>query len=408
MVLFEQLKYLKMASKSSVSAQDVLKINPEDISGSWRRWYNGFKLKVKLRKLDMGFDTVQDGDNVVRVPKFTDAHQVLMLLNAIGTEGQEVLVASGIDIDDDETNYKVLVDALVAHYQREESLYIRLRKFVTVRQCAGEDSRDYLKRVERLSRDLDFFKSDNADTMAALQTARKSLAMMLAVTGLRDQQLCKELIAKNDLTWGQLSNISKCVSTAKESIDKLGTSMKAVSIKSEPVDEVRVQDTSTREVSRVEHNRGSRRRDSRSRSRSFDRHRGHGSGYNSHGRGRSRSGSWSRDQHRSRNQHRGSRDHHKGSRDNGTTMRCHECNSSSHIARFCPRIICYKCRGRGHQARDCGVDMDGRSREYSRSPDNRRDPTPHRPEYSRGGSRSPDRRVQFVSRVKDEYSDSDE
>ena len=206
----------------------------------------------------MGFDTVQDGENVVRVPKFTDAHQVLMLLNGIGTEGQEVLVASGIDIDDDDTNNKILIDALVAHYQREESLYIRLRKFVTVRQCAGEDSRDYLKRVERLSRDLDFFKSDNADTMAALQTARKSLAMMLAVTGLRDQQLCKELIAKNDLTWGQLSNISKCVSTAKESIDKLGTSMKAVSIKSEPVDEV--QDTSTREVSRVEHNRGSRRK----------------------------------------------------------------------------------------------------------------------------------------------------
>ena len=110
-----------MASKSSVSAQDVLKIDPDDISGSWRRWYNGYKLKVKLRKLDMGFDTVQDGDNVVRVPKFTDAHQVLMLLNAIGTEGQEVLVASGIDIDDDDTNYNVLVDSLVAHYQREES-----------------------------------------------------------------------------------------------------------------------------------------------------------------------------------------------------------------------------------------------------------------------------------------------
>ena len=70
------------------------------------------------------------------------------------------------------------------------------------------------------------FKSDNADTMAALQTARKSLAMMLAVTGLRDQQLCKELLAMNGLTWEQLSNISKCVSTAKESIDKLGVNKK--------------------------------------------------------------------------------------------------------------------------------------------------------------------------------------
>ena len=69
----------------------------------------------------MGFDTVHDGENVIRVPRFTDAHQVLMLLNAVGTEGQEVLVASGVDIDDDDTNYNVLVDSLVAHYQWEES-----------------------------------------------------------------------------------------------------------------------------------------------------------------------------------------------------------------------------------------------------------------------------------------------
>ena len=96
-----------------------------------------------------------------------------------------------------------------------------------------------------------FFKSDNANTMTALQTARKSLAMMLTVTGLGDQQLCTEIIAKNDLTWDKLSNISKCVSTAKESIDKLGTNMKVVSIKSESVYEVRIQGTSTREVSRV-------------------------------------------------------------------------------------------------------------------------------------------------------------
>ena len=199
--------------------------------------------------------------------------------------------------------------------------------------------------------------------------------------------------------------------------------MKAVSIKSEPVDEVRIQDTSTREVSRVEHTRGSRRRDSRSRSTSFDRQRGHGSGYNSYERGRSRSESWSRNQHKgssdqhrgssdqrrgSSDRHRGSRNQHRESRNNVTTMRCHECNSSSHIARFCPRIICYKCRGRDHQARDCGVEMDGRSREYSRSPDSMRDPTPHRPEYGRGVSRSPNRKVQFVGRGKDRCSDSDE
>ena len=42
------------------------------VSGSWRRWCNGFKLKVKLRKLDMGFDMVKDGKNVIKLPKSID------------------------------------------------------------------------------------------------------------------------------------------------------------------------------------------------------------------------------------------------------------------------------------------------------------------------------------------------
>ena len=56
------IEYLQMASKSSFLAQDVLKMDPEDLSGFCRRWYNGLKLKVELRNLDMGFHTVQDGE----------------------------------------------------------------------------------------------------------------------------------------------------------------------------------------------------------------------------------------------------------------------------------------------------------------------------------------------------------
>ena len=40
--------------------------------------------------------------------------------------------------------------------------------------------------------------------MTALQTARKSLAMMLGEAGLRDQQLDKELIAKKRFDVGTI------------------------------------------------------------------------------------------------------------------------------------------------------------------------------------------------------------
>ena len=70
---------------------------------------------------------------------------------------------------------------------------------MTVRQCAGEDYSSYLLRVEKLSRSLEFFNSENAAANDALQAARNSLAVVLAVNGLRDQALCRELISVNDL-----------------------------------------------------------------------------------------------------------------------------------------------------------------------------------------------------------------
>ena len=89
---------------------------------------------------------------------------------------------------------------------------MRTQKFVTVNQCLGEEYTNYLCRVERLSRDLEIFTSDNTVANTALQAARDSLALVLAVNGLRDRDLCAELIAKPDLTWALLSSLlrSKC------------------------------------------------------------------------------------------------------------------------------------------------------------------------------------------------------
>ena len=35
------------------------------------------------------------------------------------------------------------------------------------------------------------------------------------------------------------------------------------------------------------------------------------------------------------------------------SRKCFSCNQPDHVAPQCPTIQCYKCRGRGHLARDC-------------------------------------------------------
>ena len=54
--------------------------------------------------------------------------------------------------------------------------------------------------MERLSRNLDYFKDADLARNMALQVARESLSLSLTVSGLRDLALKHELMAKLDLT----------------------------------------------------------------------------------------------------------------------------------------------------------------------------------------------------------------
>ena len=178
--------------------------------------------------------TLGGGDGETReIPKFSAKARLLSLLSSIGEEGRSTLLSTGLSVDSEGLTYDGAMAVLERHYKREESLYVRAQKFVTVKQLPSEDARDYLKRVERLSRDLEFFKSDDDDKMEALQTARTNLALVLAVNGLRDNNLCRELIAKSDLDWETLTNELRSRSTAQESVDKLSSSISNVNLASE-------------------------------------------------------------------------------------------------------------------------------------------------------------------------------
>ena len=78
---------------------------------------------------------------------------------------------------------------------------------MNVKQAQGEDSLDFLKRVQSLSRNIEYFDSTDGDKNEALLKARTELALVLAVNGLKNQSLYKESIESNDLTLDKLYSI---------------------------------------------------------------------------------------------------------------------------------------------------------------------------------------------------------
>jgi len=244
-----------------------------------------------------------------------------------------------------------------------------------------------LARIEKLSHGIDFFNSENGAVRQALQDARSNLALVIAVNGLKDQMLCRELIARPDLTWVQLSNILRTRSTAEAAMTALG---KSVGSPSSEVYAVRWKDEVSRDErrpnsgnryrqycssgdsspesyrksydSRRTHasskggyrNRSSS-RDSRGSYHSNDSYSGYGSSKSNHGelvRNGSNGGSYESRRDASRAGSYEAAPRGRGSQWRGVV--CHECGAQGHLARVCPQVRCYRCSGRGHRSGDCG------------------------------------------------------
>jgi hypothetical protein len=191
-----------MASGAIFAGFPSFVVDGDDVSGSWKKWKQRFKIAVEMEMVKWGKEKVEEEN----VDPLTPRVKLLALLQSVGSEGMEVLTAGGFDIDIAEWTYARSLEVLVNHHEGEESLFVRTQKFVTVRQVLDERSREYLMRVEKLSREVGFIASDVTEVRAAQEEIRSRFAMTLAINGLRDSGMRRTLMQTPDLTWARLTN----------------------------------------------------------------------------------------------------------------------------------------------------------------------------------------------------------
>jgi len=194
-------------NRVDLSSFPKLKLNAQDVTTSWKHWLSQFEIAVELTTLNLG--TVDDGHGHP-IDVFRGRTKLLALLSSVGSEGMETLQSLGFDLQNNDINaYTIALDLLKGHYEREESRYVKTIKYVTVAQAIGEEERDYLLRVEKLSRTMEFGHAN--------EQIRERFNVALAVNGLSDRHMRRMLLQENELTWANLTTKLRAKSLARES-----------------------------------------------------------------------------------------------------------------------------------------------------------------------------------------------
>lgn len=309
-------------------------IDPDNVNGSWQDFIKMFDIEMQIQSLTCGTKVVKNSEGQdTTVPVFDNNLKCLALFRSIGIDGLQVFEAKGHDVRNNTLSYEEAIAVLQDHYSREENINVKTKNFVSVCQDATEDLRDYLLRVESLSRKLSYFTHATKGTHKILQTARERMAVIVAVNGLCNTNLRIELMTQVDLTWSGLCNILKSRSTAVESGAKLDmpvnmgcnsdmSKFTAGCSRDDNIDTVQVD-------------------------RQFDTD--------------SRGGSTKHTP--SHNTHSVVRHHNVATSSSEPKLEkyvsspkvlCYNCKQMSyHIARYCPKIRCYKCLGFSHVAAEC-------------------------------------------------------
>lgn len=353
-----------MASGIDLTSFPKLKVTGSNVIGSWKSWLSQFEISVEMTTLNLGKEDV-DGQGTM-LDKFRGRSKLLALLGAIGSEGMDILTSLGFDLKNGDADaYTAALDLLKGHYEREDSFYVKTMKFVTVSQAGGEDEREYLLRVEKLSRNMAFG--------AGNEELRKRFSVALAVNGLREHSIRRQLLQENDLQWDQLSAKLRTRQLGRVS-DNILSEVKAGSfnVKTEISSVSEDEKKSVNQVYKSSKDKYRSRDSSRSSNSSRD------SSSSRRYEGRSRRPYQSRDtRYRSR--------YNSPQRDEG----CFQCGKSSHYVRHCPEVRCFQCQAKGHTIKDC---PEGRGRSFRKY---RHFQGTSNRDGSGSDSRSPSRKVRF-------------
>lgn len=381
-----------MAKMINMSNFPKLVIDSDNIHGSFMSWKYDFDVAIELASLKLGVD---DNDQQV----FRGRLKLLTLVQAVGSVGKDVFTAVGFNIADEASTYDQAMGHLEAQFGIQDNIYVRTMRFVTVNQALGEKETDYLLRVNKLSRTMNI--PANSDEV------RVGFALALAVNGLRNSDLRRELMERNDLTWDNLNAMLRARQSSKESelILLENTKTEQVLVKRE-VAGIESDTKASRTVNRVYREGSGRPRSDGG---------GVGNTYPYDSPGRSNRNRW---QFEARNDHR--EDYYKPSSPGkqyseyrqgaykrgspysgrgyspeygsgyprspprrspspGRVSRCFTCGDTDHMARYCPQSRCYNCNAKGHISIDCRNTYDYYNDHRSGSQGRHRDSYPNSP-----------------------------
>ena len=345
----------------------LLHINSEDATGSWNAWLTEFELSVEMVTLKLGTETIDSTEQNV----FRGRMKLLALLHAVGKDGRDVLQSLGFDLKSPTSSYDEAMEHLQKVYGTQESVYVKIMKLVTVNQALGENESDYLLRVEKLSRTVDVFRDDNA---------RKEFSLALAVNGLRESSVRKQLMQRSDLDWQGLSDDLRARKLARESEKILECAKSQPNIKQEvkqvtsklaDYSQLSSDSYDERQVSRISKGKSKKQYKHHESSRRYSRD------YSNSSRG---SGSdldmpeWrrsSRDTSKERFRRSDRKSKKLGSSRYTSPKRddnCFGCLQAGHQVRNCPLVRCFICNEKGHTSQDCKLNS-SRNRDRHRRRD---------------------------------------
>ena len=115
-------------------------------------------------------------------------------MNAIGSDGIDVLESRGFDLNlDTEKDYEITVKHLKSDYDKVESIHVEWVKAATLRQNCEEGELEFLLKVEKKSKKLNFVQG------AKIEELTQRFVTSVTLAGLCDESFREKLMMIRNL-----------------------------------------------------------------------------------------------------------------------------------------------------------------------------------------------------------------